>query len=114
MSFIFQNVSKNKIDSLFTGEFDVKIIDGGANDIRIIGAVALAVMIFICAVGMEWETKAQNFLLAIIVAAIFNFLIGSIYGPTVDEKVQRGFVGFNGKITKQKPLFCQGKKFFLF
>lgn len=34
-------------------EFGLKIIDGNTNDIRIVGAIALAVMIFICAVGME-------------------------------------------------------------
>lgn len=40
-------------------ENDLKIIDGGNNDVRIIGCVALVIMIIICAVGMEWESKAQ-------------------------------------------------------
>lgn len=75
----------------------MQIVDGGVNDIRIVGAIALAVMIFICAVGMEWETKAQNFLLAIIVAAIFNFIIGSIMGPSTDEQKAQGFTGFSSK-----------------
>lgn len=75
----------------------MKIIDGDVNDIRIVGAIALAVMIFICAVGMEWETKAQNFLLAIIVAAIFNFIIGSILGPSTAEQQAEGFTGFSSK-----------------
>ncbi|XP_031623786.1 bumetanide-sensitive sodium-(potassium)-chloride cotransporter [Contarinia nasturtii] len=73
-----------------------KIIDNDVNDIRIVGAIALAIMIIICAIGMEWETKAQNFLLAIIVAAIFNFVIGSIIGPSIDEKkISKGFIGFS-------------------
>lgn len=67
------------------------------NDIRIVGAIALAVMIFICAVGMEWETKAQNFLLAIIIAAIFNFVIGSIIGPNEPEQQAQGFMGFSSE-----------------
>lgn len=67
------------------------------------GAVALAVMIIICAVGMEWETKAQNFLIAIIVAAIFNFIIGSIMGPQSEEQKAQGFVGFSSKYFS--PLF---------
>lgn len=54
-------------------------------------------MIFICAVGMEWETKAQNFLLAIIVAAICNFIIGSMLGPSNAEQKAEGFVGFSSK-----------------
>lgn len=65
------------------------------NDVRITGAIALAVMIFICAVGMEWEIKAQNFLLAIIVAAIINFIVGSIVGPSSPKQVSEGFIGFN-------------------
>lgn len=75
----------------------MKILDNGVNDIRIVGAIALAVMIVICAVGMEWETKAQNFLLAIIVAAIFNFIFGSIIGPNTEEQKSEGFLGFNRK-----------------
>lgn len=81
----------------FIEEFGVMIVDGGVNDIRIIGAVALAVMIVICAVGMEWETKAQNFLVAIIVAAIFNFIIGSNMGPRNVDEQAKGFVGFSSK-----------------
>lgn len=80
---------------MFTESFDLKIVDNGVNDIRIVGAVALAVMIIICAVGMEWETKAQNFLLAIIVAAIFNFVIGSIMGPSAPQQQAEGFIGFS-------------------
>lgn len=81
----------------FVESFNLKIIDNDVNDIRIVGAIALAVMIFICAVGMEWETKAQNFLLAIIVAAIFNFVIGSVIGPSAPEQKAEGFIGFNCK-----------------
>lgn len=47
---------------------------------------------------MEWETKAQNFLIAIIVAAILDFLIGSVYGPYGDDAPQtkaEGFMGFS-------------------
>lgn len=68
------------------------------NDIRIVGTIALAIMIVICAIGMEWETKAQNFLLAIIVAAIFNFVIGSIFGPSTPTQTAEGFIGFSCKI----------------
>lgn len=38
-------------------ENGLKIIDGGNNDIRIVGIIAILVMIVICAVGMEWESK---------------------------------------------------------
>lgn len=76
----------------------MKIIDGGINDTRIVGTVALAVMILICAVGMEWESKAQNFLIAIIVAAMFNFMLGAAIGPMGNEvKIAQGFEGLSGK-----------------
>lgn len=55
-------------------------------------------MIVICAIGMEWESKAQNFLIAIIVAAIFNFIIGSIIGPKDEVALAQGFVGVSGAV----------------
>lgn len=57
-------------------------------------------MILICAVGMEWESKAQNFLIAIIVAAIFNFLIGAAMGPRNETESAQGFVGLDSEYKK--------------
>ena len=37
--------------------YDLKIVDGGINDVRIVGTIAIFVMCVICAVGMEWESK---------------------------------------------------------
>ncbi|EFX60382.1 hypothetical protein DAPPUDRAFT_71961, partial [Daphnia pulex] len=37
--------------------FGVQIIDGGLNDIRIIGSITLVVLGAIVAIGMEWEAK---------------------------------------------------------
>ncbi|XP_066583360.1 bumetanide-sensitive sodium-(potassium)-chloride cotransporter isoform X2 [Prorops nasuta] len=82
-------------------EHGLKIIDNGVHDVRIVGVIALLVMIFICAVGMEWESKAQNFLIAIIVAAVFDFLIGAIVGPRTVQDVASGFTGFSAEIFKE-------------
>ncbi|XP_055901936.1 bumetanide-sensitive sodium-(potassium)-chloride cotransporter isoform X2 [Eupeodes corollae] len=74
----------------------LKIIDGGINDVRIVGVFTILILILICCIGMEWEVKAQNFLIAIIVLAIFNFLIGAAIGPQGDpERIAKGFVGFS-------------------
>jgi solute carrier family 12 (sodium/potassium/chloride transporter), member 2 len=73
----------------------IKIIDNGINDTRIIGSVAILIMIVICAVGMEWEVKAQNVLVLIILAAIADFVIGAILGPTSPEEIAQGFTGFS-------------------
>lgn len=54
-------------------------------------------MILICAIGMEWESKAQNFLIAAIVGAMIDFIVGTIIGPTSDIQRAKGFVGFNSK-----------------
>ncbi|KAJ8718570.1 hypothetical protein PYW08_002807 [Mythimna loreyi] len=75
--------------------YDLKIIDGGVNDVRIVGAVALVVMCFICAVGMDWESKAQNFLIAIIVGAMVDFVVGTIMGPSSAQEIANGFVGLS-------------------
>ncbi|CAB0029605.1 unnamed protein product, partial [Trichogramma brassicae] len=91
------------VDSLneLLKEHGLKIIDNGVNDVRIIGIVAIIVMILICAVGMEWESKAQNFLVAIIVGAIFDFIIGTCIGPNgayEAEQRAKGFTGFSGRV----------------
>ncbi|XP_054288120.1 bumetanide-sensitive sodium-(potassium)-chloride cotransporter isoform X2 [Macrosteles quadrilineatus] len=75
--------------------YDLKIVDGGLTDVRIVGTIALLIMIIICAVGMEWESKAQNFLIVVIVAAIIDFLVGTLIGPNDDISRARGFTGFN-------------------
>lgn len=73
----------------------LKILDNGVNDTRIIGSVALLVMVVICAVGMDWEAKAQNFLVVTIILAIMDFSIGTIRGPSDEEEIAKGFVGFS-------------------
>ncbi|KAE8739613.1 hypothetical protein FOCC_FOCC014878, partial [Frankliniella occidentalis] len=78
-------------------ENGLQIVDGGNNDIRIVGIIAILVMVVICAVGMDWETKAQNFLIVIIVAAIGIFVVGACVGPTTDLERAQGFVGLSKK-----------------
>ncbi|XP_058984572.1 bumetanide-sensitive sodium-(potassium)-chloride cotransporter [Musca domestica] len=83
-------------------ENGVKIIDNDINDIRIVGVVTILVLILVCCVGMEWETKAQNFLLVAIILAIFDFLIGAAIGPGNDkESIAKGFVGFSWDTLKE-------------
>ncbi|EDV92859.1 bumetanide-sensitive sodium-(potassium)-chloride cotransporter [Drosophila grimshawi] len=78
------------------------IVDNGINDIRIVGSVTLLVLILICCVGMEWETKAQNFLIVTIVLAIVNFIIGAAIGPRGNVNlISKGFVGFSWSTFKE-------------
>lgn len=71
------------------------IVDGSTNDVRIVGTIAILVMCIICAVGMEWESKAQNVLVIIIIGAIVDFLVGAFIGPRTDTQLAQGFIGFN-------------------
>lgn len=81
--------------------YDYQMFDGGVNDARVVGTVATIVMILICTVGMEWESKAQNFLIAIIVGAMVDFIVGTIVGPQNDLQLAQGFTGFNATIWEQ-------------
>ncbi|KAF5270292.1 hypothetical protein FQA39_LY08403 [Lamprigera yunnana] len=78
--------------------FDLKIVDSRVNDIRIVGSATILLLTVIVVVGMEWEAKAQLVLLAILLLAIIDFLIGSIIGPTNDTAKAKGFVGYNTTI----------------
>lgn len=77
--------------------YDLKIVDGDVNDVRIVGTIAILAMILICALGMDWEAKAQNFLIAVILIAMFDFMLGTIIGPLSVDQVAKGFTGFQCK-----------------
>ncbi|EFX74296.1 hypothetical protein DAPPUDRAFT_252082 [Daphnia pulex] len=78
--------------------FGVQIIDGGLNDIRIIGSITLVVLGAIVAIGMEWEAKAQLLFMGILIVALANFIVGSALGPTSVDELSKGFVGYNLEI----------------
>jgi solute carrier family 12 (sodium/potassium/chloride transporter), member 2 len=78
----------------FLKKYGLQIYDGGVNDTRIIGTIAILIMIVICAVGMEWEVKAQNVLILVIGSAIIDFVVGVFMGPQSTEEIAKGFVGF--------------------
>ena len=43
----------------------------------------------------NFRFQAQNFLIAIIIAAIFDFVIGTIIGPKYPLQQAQGFLGFS-------------------
>lgn len=43
--------------------FDLKIIDNGVNDVRIIGTITIILLTGIVVIGLEWETKVNKILL---------------------------------------------------
>ncbi|KAH8296601.1 hypothetical protein KR054_008494 [Drosophila jambulina] len=80
--------------------FDWSIVDGGVQDVRIIGCVTILLLLIIVVVGMEWEAKAQIGLLIILLVAIADFVIGSFIGPKSDVELAKGFLGYNATLFK--------------
>lgn len=78
--------------------FDMKIVDGGLNDVRIVGTITIFILAAIVVIGMEWEAKAQIVLLFILIIAQIAFLIGSFLGPSSEDEIARGFVGYNMEV----------------
>jgi solute carrier family 12 sodium/potassium/chloride transporter 2 len=51
-------------------------------------------------VGMEWEAKTQIGLLGILLVAIADFFIGTFIGPKSNAEKAKGFIGYNGKLSR--------------
>ncbi|KAI1905148.1 hypothetical protein AGOR_G00013150 [Albula goreensis] len=81
------------------------------NDIRIIGTITIILLLGISVAGMEWEAKAQIFLLVILVTAICNYFIGSFI--PFQSKESKGFFGYKAEIMMENmgPDF-RGETFF--
>ncbi|NP_001116071.1 solute carrier family 12 member 2 L homeolog [Xenopus laevis] len=81
------------------------------NDIRIIGAITVVLLLGISVAGMEWEAKAQIVLLIILLLAIGDFFIGTVI-PSEDKK-PKGFFGYKAEIFSENfgPDF-RGETFF--
>lgn len=41
--------------------FGISIVDGGVQDVRIIGSITILILLIIVVVGMEWEAKVCSF-----------------------------------------------------
>ncbi|XP_054270805.1 bumetanide-sensitive sodium-(potassium)-chloride cotransporter-like [Macrosteles quadrilineatus] len=80
--------------------YEVSIVDGGVQDMRIIGCVTILLLLCIVVIGMEWEAKTQMGLLVILVLAIADFFIGSFIGPKSDEVKAKGFLGLSVSLVK--------------
>ncbi|NXA39796.1 S12A2 protein, partial [Eudromia elegans] len=82
------------------------------NDIRIIGAITVVILLGISVAGMEWEAKAQIVLLVILIIAIGDFVIGTFI--PLDSKKPKGFFGYKAEIFAENfgPDFRNEETFF--
>ncbi|KAG7322290.1 hypothetical protein KOW79_013636, partial [Hemibagrus wyckioides] len=81
------------------------------NDIRIVGIITVIILLGISVAGMEWEAKAQIFLLVILITAIFNYFIGTFI--PIDSKKPQGFFSYDSGILVENLLpDFRGETFF--
>ncbi|KAM4807779.1 solute carrier family 12 member 2 isoform 2-T3 [Rhinophrynus dorsalis] len=66
------------------------------NDVRIIGAITVVLLLGISVAGMEWEAKAQIVLLVILLLAIADFFIGTVI--PMEDKKPKGYFGYKAEI----------------
>lgn len=83
--------------------FDVKIVDNGVNDIRIVGVAAAIFCMIVCLVGMEWEQKAQIVFLVILLVAIMDVFVGSFIPADLQNKAN-GITGWSVETGRQNVL----------
>ncbi|KAL0271584.1 UNVERIFIED_CONTAM: hypothetical protein PYX00_008636 [Menopon gallinae] len=75
--------------------FDVTLIDGETNDIRVVGVITLILILILAFVGMDWVTRTQMVLLIVLILSQVDFIIGSLVGPKNKEEISKGFVGYS-------------------
>ncbi|KAI9527543.1 hypothetical protein NQZ68_029644 [Dissostichus eleginoides] len=75
------------VDAIMTDEI---------NDVRIIGTITVILLLGISVAGMEWEAKAQIFLLIVLIAAIINYFIGTFI--PIKSKEALGYFGYDSAI----------------
>jgi hypothetical protein len=44
-----------------------------------------------------FSLQAQLLFMGILIVALANFIVGSIMGPTSDDELSKGFIGYNRK-----------------
>ncbi|KRZ19529.1 Solute carrier family 12 member 2 [Trichinella pseudospiralis] len=73
---------------------DLKIIDGGINDVRIIGALTQLFLFTVVMISVTWESKTELALLVIISISYVTFIVGTFLPPT-ELKAARGMTGYS-------------------
>ena len=88
------------------------LINNGMDDIRIISSTTVVILLIICFIGTQWESKTQIVLLVILLTAMVNFVIGSLTLPT-KENMSRGYIGWSGKLLIENffPSYTENENF---
>jgi len=88
------------------GNADIYMVDQ-LNDVRIIGCIVIVLLLGITLIGLEWVIKTQMFLLMILIASMFSYVIGSFTGNAFTKTEvlrQQGFTSYSGETFKDNFL----------
>jgi amino acid transporter len=93
-------------------DYNIKLIDGGINDVRIYAFITILILLGISLIGMSWEAKVQILLLIIVIASFISFLVGTVVPPSTVQRA-KGFIGYDLKLIKNNlmPDFRNGEDF---
>ena len=69
------------------------------NDVRLVGAITLIVILAITIVGLSVVSRVQISLLVLLIVSQLDFIIGTFLEPTVEERA-KGFVGYSAETFK--------------
>ncbi|KAI2663065.1 Solute carrier family 12 member 3 [Labeo rohita] len=83
--------------ALHTVGFSETMVDD-VNDVRIIGAITVVILLCITFAGMAWEAKAQILFFIAIMLSLINYFVGTVIPPSVDKQAV-GFFGYRGEYT---------------
>ncbi|EJD74990.1 hypothetical protein LOAG_17781 [Loa loa] len=75
-------------------ENNYAVIDGGMNDVRIIGFVSCCILMAIVFIGTSFESKMQIGLLVILILSIIDYFIGTFL-PISENQLYRGITGYS-------------------
>ncbi|KAK2913269.1 hypothetical protein Q8A67_001668 [Cirrhinus molitorella] len=67
------------------------------NDVRIIGAITVVILLCITFAGMAWEAKAQILFFIALLLSLVNYFVGTVIPPG-KEKQALGFFGYRAEI----------------
>uniref|UniRef100_A0A672NRG9 Solute carrier family 12 member 10, tandem duplicate 3 n=1 Tax=Sinocyclocheilus grahami TaxID=75366 RepID=A0A672NRG9_SINGR len=73
-------------------DYDSQMVDD-VNDVRIVGAITVVILLCITFAGMAWEAKAQILFFIAIMLSLINYFVGTVI-PTNREKESVGFFGY--------------------
>ncbi|XP_056156833.1 solute carrier family 12 member 3-like [Lampris incognitus] len=93
-------------------DFDAIMVDD-INDVRIVGAITVTLLLLISLAGMEWEAKTQILFFFVLLVSFANYFVGTVI-PASPKKQAMGIFSYRRDIfiSNLLPEFRDGNTFF--